>query len=542
MTPLPILGIDLGTTYSCVAQLDDLKPVAIMNGDGDYTTPSVVYFEDDGNVVVGKHAKNELGRDPDSVIQHIKREMGKDDFYIDVNGRDYYPPQISSMILESLVTESLDSLGLDVPDEGILADVVITVPAYFGGAERSATKVAGELARLNVLSIINEPTAAAVAHGLTGGTDKKTVLVYDLGGGTFDVTVVEASSEQIRAIATGGDRELGGADWDRKLKSWVLDKFVEEHPESDPHSDAEALGELDIKVEDAKQALTRSQKYNVNFTANTDRGSYEITRDAFEELTSDLVERTLHFTELVLDAAKDKGVNQLDEVIMVGGMSRMPVLARKLQERLAQRYGTTPVPRVTDPDQIVAKGAALFAANAVAATIDFDPNATEEEKRQARAKGGYLPGAAEAPAVPKVVNITSRGYGVKVVKDENDSVGFISWLIVPNDELPAAPEEEYFTVSTNQTEVKLAIYESATNMLNDDISVNTFLIDGVLKGLPPGQPPRQPIQVMFRLGDEGILEIIATAKSGERLKFEFTLPGQIPDEELRKPMPDIMRR
>ena len=184
----------------------------------------------------------------------------------------------------------------------------------------------------------------------------------------------------------------------------------------------------------------------------------------------------------------------------------------------------------------------MFAANAVAATIDFDPNATEEEKRQARAKGGYLPGAAEAPAVPKVVNITSRGYGVKVVKDENDSVGFISWLIVPNDELPAAPEEEYFTVSTNQTEVKLAIYESATNMLNDDISVNTFLIDGVLKGLPPGQPPRQPIQVMFRLGDEGILEIIATAKSGERLKFEFTLPGQIPDEELRKPMPDIMRR
>jgi len=205
---LPKLGIDLGTTYSCVAHLDDLKPVVLANGDGDYTTPSVVYFEQGGGALVGKHAKNELGSNPDRVIQKIKRRMGVEGFSIEIDGREYYPPQISSLILERLVIDACEELAVEIPDDGPIADVVITVPAYFGGAERAATKSAGVQARLNVLSIINEPTAAAIAHGLVS-TDQKTVLVYDLGGGTFDVTVVEASSDQIRAIATGGDRELG---------------------------------------------------------------------------------------------------------------------------------------------------------------------------------------------------------------------------------------------------------------------------------------------------------------------------------------------
>jgi molecular chaperone DnaK len=531
MTDLPALGIDLGTTYSCVARLDDFKPIALNNGEGEKTTPSIVYFESEGDVVIGKHAKNELAIHPERVVQHIKRHMGVDGYYLEFDGRAYYPPQISAMILRTLITEALYDLGLDVPQDGPLANVVITVPAYFGGAERAATKSAGELAGLNVVSIINEPTAAAVAYGLTKDAGQRTVLVYDLGGGTFDVTVVEASRDEIKAIATGGDRELGGADWDVRLKSWVLDKFREEHPDVNPEDDTEAVGELDIKVEDAKRSLSRSQKYTVSFTASTRRGSYEITREEYEDLTSDLVDRTLSQTEVVLDEADRKGITGLDEVIMVGGMSRTPVLLRRLEEMLQKRYGTAPTPRVTDPDEIVAKGAALFAASAVA------ENYTAGSTPDSASGQGYLPGA-----VPNLVNITSRGYGVKTVKNERDTVGFVSWLIKPNDELPADPRQTYYTVSANQTEVNIAVFESATNVLNDDIAVNTELIAGVLKGLPPNKPPQQPIDVTFRLGDDGILEIIALGPTGQRLVLEYTLPGAVPDEELAKPLPNIAVR
>jgi molecular chaperone DnaK len=531
MAQLPILGIDLGTTYSCVAHLDEYgKPIALANYEGEYTTPSVVYFEDDGNAVVGKQAKNELGRHPERVIQHIKRKMGVPDFFIEMDGRDYYPPQISAMILESVVTDALSALDLEVPQAGPLADVVITVPAYFGGAERSATKTAGELARLNVLSIINEPTAAAIAYGLSSDAEKRTVLVYDLGGGTFDVTVVEASSELIRAVATGGDRELGGADWDAMLKDMVLERFREQCPDAeDPTTDAEAVGELAVKAEEAKQNLTRKTKYGMSFTANTARAQFDITRQEFEERTEDLVERTMRYTELVLDAAREKGVDHLDEVILVGGMSRVPVIAQRLTERLRAHFPGAPQPRLSDPDQIVAKGAALFAASKVSERYDSEDSDDRPEK--------LLPG----PAVPVIENITSRGYGVKTVRDERDKVGYVSWLIRPNDRLPAAPREPYKTVAANQTEVEIVVYESTTNVLNDAIDVNTELVRGMLKGLPPGQPAGQPLEVTFRLGDEGILEIIATGSSGQELRLEYKLPGQVPDEELAKPLPSIVK-
>jgi molecular chaperone DnaK len=531
MAQLPILGIDLGTTYSCVAHLDEYgKPVALPNSENESTTPSVVYFEDDGNAVVGKVAKNELGRHPERVVQHIKRKMGVPDFFIEMDGRDYYPPQISSLILESIAADALSTLGLEVPQSGPLADVVITVPAYFGGAERAATKTAGELARLNVLSIINEPTAAAIAHGLSSGPEKRTVLVYDLGGGTFDVTVVEASNEVIRAVATGGDRELGGADWDAMLKDLILDRFREQCPDAqDPLSDAEAVGELAVKAEDVKQNLTRKTKYGMSFTANTARASFDITRQEFEELTEDLVERTVRYTELVLDAAREKGVDHLDEVILVGGMSKVPVIAERLTERLRARFPSVPQPRLTDPDQIVAKGAALFAASKVSERYDHEDGDDRHET--------LLPG----PAVPKIENITSRGYGIWAVCDERDKVGYVSWLIRPNDQLPAAPHETYRTVAANQTEVELVVYESATNVLDDAIDVNTELVRGMLTGLPPRQPAGQPLNVTFRLGDEGILEITAVGPSERQLRLEYKLPGEVPAEELEKPLPTIVK-
>jgi molecular chaperone DnaK len=311
------------------------------------------------------------------------------------------------------------------------------------------------------------------------------------------------------------------------VKDLVLDRFREQCPDAeDPLSDAEAVGELAVKAEDAKQSLTRTTKCGMSFTANTARASFDITRQEFEELTEDLVERTLRYTELVLDAARDKSVDHLDEVILVGGMSKVPVIAARLTERLRARFPNAPTPRLVDPDQIVAKGAALFAASKV-----------QEEYNSDNPDSRLLPG----PAVPKIENITSRGYGVKAVRDERDRVGYVDWLIKPNDQLPAAPQEGYMTIHPNQTEVECVVYESATNVLDDAIDVNTELVRGMLEGLPPGQPPGQPITVTFQLGDEGILKITAVGPTGQELRLAYTLPGEVPAMELAKPLPSIAK-
>jgi molecular chaperone DnaK len=523
MTQRPFLGIDLGTTYSCVARLDEHGKAAILpNADGDNTTPSVVYFEEGGNVVVGKDARSELRRHPDRVIQLIKRKMGVADFFIGLDGRRYYPSQISAKILESVVRDALVAIGAKAPAEGPTADVVITVPAYFGDAERAATREAGEIANLNVLGIINEPTAAAVAFGLAQDPSTNTVLVYDLGGGTFDITVVETSNTRIRAIATGGSRELGGADWDAALRELVLAQHRAQHPEErDPSADEEAMAELDGMVEEIKKSLSRKARHTGSFTAGGARASIEISREEFELHTADLVERTLQYTELVLDAAAQKGVHRLDDVILVGGMSRVPTIAGALHERLRRRFPDAPVPHLVDPDQIVAKGAAMYASATVAEDYDGDT------------AHGFVTRRVE------LVNIASRGYGIKAVQGEHDLLGHVSWLIRPNDDLPASPQESYATVRNGQTQVEIVVYESATNVLNDELAVNTELVRGMLTGLPPRQPPGQAVTVTFCLTDEGTLEILATGPSGQRLNLAWQRPGTLPPEERDNPLPDL---
>ncbi len=510
MTQRPVLGIDLGTTYSCVAHLDEYGKAAILpNAEGDNTTPSVVYLEEGGNVVVGKDAKHELRLHPDRVFQQIKRKMGVPGFVVELDGRRYDPAHISALILESVVRDAFVALGVERPAEGPAADVVITVPAYFGEAERAATREAGEIAGLNVIRIINEPTAAAVAYGFVKDPAANTVLVFDLGGGTFDVTVVETSAEVIRAIATGGHRELGGVDWDAMLREFVLAQHREQYPDArDPSLDEEAMGALDVLVEDIKKRLTRSERYTGSFTVGTDRAAVEISRDAFEQLTTDLVERTMQYTDLVLDAAAKKGVRRLDDVILVGGMSRVPMIARVLHERLRRRLPDAPVPHLVDPDQIVAKGAAMYAAAAVGEQYG--------EERAANEVVG---------PVPELINIASRGYGIRAVNGQGDRVGYVSWLIHPNDELPASPQQIYATVMDNQTQVEIVVYESATIELNADLTVNTELVKGLLTGLPPHQPAGQRVTVTFCLTDEGILDILATGPSGRKLNLRWQRPG-----------------
>ena len=535
MTARPVLGVDLGTTYSCVAHLDDTgRPAVLLLGDSEATTPSVVYFEEAGEVVVGTHARNVLRQHPERVIQHIKRRMGEPDFHIELDGRAYYPQQVSAKILEYVVTQALTVLGVErAGEDEPLADAVITVPAYFGSAEREATRLAGEIAGLNVVGIINEPTAAALAYGVLRPGEARTVLVYDLGGGTFDATVVEASTERIRAIATGGDRHLGGADWDAVLLDTILDAYREQcGSDPDPSTDEEAMGDLDAVVEQTKKALTQMRKRTVSFTAHTRRATVDITREAFEEQTRALLDRTLHYTDLVLDAAKAKGVTRLDEVILVGGMSKVPAVATALSERLASRFATVPEPRVVDPDQIVAKGAALFAAGAVAEQYDEDD---PDRPRDVAAGAGLT-------NLPTLVDITSRGYGVLTNRrDGADDDQFVTWIIEPQDELPAHHTESFATRYHGQTEVEIVVYESATNVLSEDPAANTELIRGMLTGLPPGKPAGQPVDVTHTLGPDGVLTIVATGPSGQELTLTYEIRGAMPEEERHRPLPALAR-
>lgn len=535
MTARPVLGIDLGTTYSCVAHLDETgRPVVLPNGESEPTTPSVVYFEEGGEIaVVGRQAKNELQMHPDRVVQQIKRRMGEPGFHIELDGRPYYPQQVSAKVLEYVVSEALTTLGVDAVEGEPLADVVITVPAYFGSGEREATREAGELAGLRVLGIINEPTAAAIAYGVLRPGEQSTVLVYDLGGGTFDATVVEASAERIRAIATGGNRRLGGADWDAALRELILAGYRDQYPgDEDPSSDEEAMGELEIIVEAAKKALTRMTSHKVAFTANGRRAVVEITRAAFEEATATLVDRTLHYTDVVLDAAKAKGVTRLDDVVLVGGMSRVPAVAEALRQRLAARFpAAAPEPRLVDPDQIVAKGAALFAAGAVAEQYDDDD---PERPRDV----GLVPGSSRLPAL---VDITSRGYGVRTRRGRHDPSEYIEWIIKPQDELPASHTEQFQTVEDGQTTVEVVVYESATNVLSDDPDANTELIRGDLTGLPPGRPAGQPLTIAHMLGRDGVLHIVATGPSGQELRLECEIRGAMPPGERSRPLPVLAK-
>ena len=521
----PVLGIDLGTTYSCVASLDENQRVSVLpNQEGDLTTPSVVFFERTGSVTVGKFAKNELKNEPDRVIALIKRHMGEEGYTVDIDGKQRYPQEISALILKQVVEDALGVLGVEAPSDGPLADVVITVPAYFGAAERQATRDAGEMANLNVINIINEPTAAAIAYGLISSGNERSVLVYDLGGGTFDVTIINVSPTEIRVVATGGDHRLGGADWDARLVDLICDKFSEQHPDTDPRLDLDAAGSIELLAEEAKKALTRRDSYSSTIVANGARAKIEIMRKELEECTADLIGKTLDFTRDVLGHARDKGVTKIDELLLVGGMSHSPAV----KQRLVEEFPGLPTPQLTDPDQIVAKGAALFAASSVA-----------ETDGSASSLGG-LPGK---NSLPKIVNVTSKGYGIAVVRDPGQPDGdrVVSWLIRPNDEIPASPRGTFRTVHDDQESVEISVFESTTDVLSKELDDNLKLVEGELVGLPPRQPAGQPLEVSFNLEADGILRITATARNGRELRLAAKISGLVPEEVKRAPLPVIQR-
>ena len=521
---MAVYGIDLGTTYSCIASIDDVgRPTVLRNLEGTDTTPSVVYFESGENVVVGATAKATAVLEPDNVVSLIKRDMGRD-VTRPIHGIDFTPEELSAFILLKLATDARTTTGEEA------RDVVITVPAYFGAAERDATRKAGRIAGLNVIDIVSEPIAAAITYGVLnqpGGNDgearqDRTILVYDLGGGTFDTTVITLRGGHIEVVCTDGDHELGGADWDARLVEHLAERFRAEHPGAgDPLDDKQTEQQLRRDAEDAKKALTTRTSHTVRVMHAGRVASVEVTREKLEELTKDLLDRTIEITGRTLATAADKNVHDYDDLVLVGGSTKMPVVAARLETEL----GLTP--RLQDPDLAVAKGAALYAFEETYRRLVREGAAERAEEMASRA--GLSAEQQKQIAGRQIKTIASHAFGIVVV-DRETGAEHVAHLVHANDELPAARTEDFFTVYDDQRSADIRVMEQAGVVESTDLIDNTEIATGEIR-VPPGKKAGWPIGVTFALDSSGLLNVTAVEKeTGERLELKVDVGGMSEEE------------
>ncbi len=528
-------GIDLGTTYSCVAKVDDTgRAVVLKNTVGDDTTPSVVYFESADNVTVGRTAKDSALIFPDLVAALVKRDMGDADVHWEYHGKRETPESVSALILRELASAAAKETGEQVHD------VVITVPAYFGIAEREATRRAGQMAGLEVLDVLAEPVAAALHYQAlndTGAT--RHLLVYDLGGGTFDTTVIRLSGDDVEVICTDGDHRLGGADWDAKIISFLLEAFEAQQPDIDPGTDEHGMQDLAGTVETLKKDLSRTQSRKVVMRFGGKAVPVEVTRSRLEELTQVLLERTMEITGRTIKTAREKGVERFDDVLLVGGMTRMPVIAATLSER----FGLAP--KLHEPDLAVAKGAAIFAVVKqvkVRMPADASPAQAQQAARQVADQLGLSVQQVEDLAAKRVATVVPRAFGVKVVdgsdprarKDPDNARLLIEHLLTANTPLPADTGPRTFcTLVDNQREVLVDVWEQAGSVESENLADNTHIGDGVLSQLPP-RPAGAPFDITFHMTETGLLKVHAQeSNSGREVRFEIQIGG-LTDEQVRQ--------
>ncbi|MGA5301110.1 Hsp70 family protein [Nucisporomicrobium flavum] len=539
-------GIDLGTTYSVISYIDEYgKPAVIRNASsGKETLPSVVYFESAGNVVVGEQAKNLAVVYPDKVVQRVKRDMGRERNW-DFDGTSYTPESISALILKRLAEDAAEETGKTV------GDVVITVPAYFGMLEREATKQAGTIAGLNVVGIVPEPMAAAMQYEVSNSDSERIILVYDLGGGTFDTTVIRVSADRIDVLCTDGDQELGGVDWDDRLVSYLVDEFVAKAaPADDPTDDRQFMQELREKAEDLKRQLSNVNSRTIPLRFGGDAATIEITRETFEQITRDLLDRTLSYTDRTLEKLTKKisvsgdPALRIDEVLLVGGSSRMPAVKAALEAKFPSWK-----PRLHDPDLAVAKGAARYAlTSAIFNWSSDDDGATTEQELKERvaaiADAANLDPAMLAKVAKKeITTVLPKAFGVRMVDttkpgwdQDIDAASYIQHLVHADQSLPTEQRIAAGTVQADQREVTVEIYEQAGGEESREMSANKPVDKGAgsITDLPPQLPVNSPIDVVMKVDRGGILEVTAKEPtSGRNLRIEVQV-SVLSDEEVQK--------
>jgi molecular chaperone DnaK (HSP70) len=540
-----VFGIDLGTTYSCVAYIDENdKPVVLKNAEGELTTPSVVFFESKDEVTIGSSAKESSKMYPDQCVSFIKREMGKPNTSVTLNGVTMSPEEISSYILKKCVNDAIETLRMEgkLADNETIKDVVITCPSYFGINERTATQTAGEIAGLNVLQIINEPTAAAITYGVADNSSDKVVLVYDLGGGTFDVTMIHIKKGEIKVICTGGDHNLGGKDWDDKLLLFLDDEFRKQTGSSDSVlDDPETLQELTLSVEKAKKLLSSKDKAPISINYNGDRARIELTRETFDNLTSDLLERTISLTHDMIKEASKKGYKQSDisEILLVGGSSRMPQVAKRVEKE----FGIST--KMFDPDESVAKGAAIYANKQNQFNIVLEEIAAQTGKTTEELKDSIDTGKTDINELldtakvdkkffgaidnMKITNVSSRSFGTIAFNSKGEKKLFN--IVLKNDELPAVSKDTFFPMNDNQKNVEIIVMENLSTDKVIDIELGSEIGKAMLE-LPSGVTTNTEIEVTFKLNESGLLELKAKeTKSNKVVEASFETKNAITNEE-----------
>jgi len=530
-----VYGIDLGTTYSCIAYVDEYgRPVAIPNAEGFRITPSVIFFDNE-NRVVGSEAKNNAHLHPDQVVEMVKRQMGQSDWTFFYNGTDYTPEEISSYILRKVVGDAEQALGTKI------SDVVITCPAYFGINEREATAKAGEIAGLNVRSIINEPTAAAISYGMHEEKDQ-VVLVYDLGGGTFDITMIEIKGGEINVIATGGDHFLGGRNWDEIIVNYLSEEWKTlSGSQNEPLDDPETAQDLFLKAEQAKISLSAAgrEKTDVAVTHAGERQKVTLTRDKFNELTSGLLERTIEYTRQMLEEAAKKDYKHFDQILLVGGATRMP----QVSDRLVKEFSLEP--KSLDPDEAVAKGAAWFGqklavGDAIKIQIEAwgkkmnnaDPDTIERAQQEIADRMGLPSTTVKRYHEMVIRNVTSHSFGVIAV-DRSSNREIVFNVILKNTTVPTQVKQVFGTLEANQETVDVRIMENGSSNDKIEISDAEEIGNAQLSSLPAGLPEGSPIEITFELNDQGRLHATARDVSGNRtVEVEIQTTRIISEEKL----------